>query len=267
MDYYRSLPLTRWADARHRRWEAEALRLADVTTTVSHHWAEDLSKLGGHNLHVITNGYDTDDYGGLLPYQNGKFTLTHLGLLGSDRQPLALLRAIKELNEELPDFRQQFVLQLVGEVSPSFIAAAQAAGLTDAQLVLTGQLPRNEALARAAGSSINVLLLNQQPNAAGRIPYKCFEYLGLGRPVLAYGPPASDVAAILNTTSLGTYLDYNAVAETKTQLSSWFTDYQAGLLGSSGEGRSVFKAYDFHTLTGRLAGLLDGLVDEGLPRR
>src|SRR5690606_28095579 len=79
IDFYAQLKLSRWADAKHKRLEAEVLREADQVLTVSWHWADDLRKLGAAKLEVVTNGYDPDDLPTPPEPVADPFILVHIG--------------------------------------------------------------------------------------------------------------------------------------------------------------------------------------------
>ncbi len=56
IDFYQQLKLTRWADARHHRMERSVLQEADRVVTVGWRWADDLARIGGRPVEVVTNG-------------------------------------------------------------------------------------------------------------------------------------------------------------------------------------------------------------------
>lgn len=259
VDYYDSLPLTSFADRLHKKWEAEALQYASKTLIVSKHWAADLKQIGAHNVEVLTNGFDPDDYTQLKPVKSHHFTLTHLGILGTDRIPRGLIQACGELVKTNADFNAALKLRLVGQVTSAFKTQAYAAGLKDEHLDIIGNQARTKALELAAGSSLTLLVLNQQANAAGRIPFKLFEYLALGRPILGFGPIPSDVNDILKATRAGELLAVNDVDRIKQLLAAYFAQYQNGTL-ASGLASANIAPYHFRTLTQRLAGYLDEIV-------
>jgi len=57
-----------------------------------------------------------------------------------------------------------------------------------------GLVPKSEAL-RIAQTSDGLLLI--QPHTAIQVPAKLFEYIQIGRPILAHVPPGSETEAVL----------------------------------------------------------------------
>ena len=209
VDYYQMLKLTPWGRRKHERMEQEAFRQAKLTTIVSPHWKRDLEAIGADNVHVLYWGYDPADFAGLQRKPHAKFTLTHLGIMGHDRLPENLFAALAELKASEPAFADNFELRLYGQVDHRVRERIEAHGLGD-QTNYAGTVTRGEALQEMVNSHLLLLLLNQQDNAAGRIPGKLFEYLAVRRPIVNFGPENSDVADILRDTKAGQNFVYSA---------------------------------------------------------
>ncbi|MCB9297348.1 MAG: glycosyltransferase [Lewinellaceae bacterium] len=257
IDYYQLLNLTAWGDRRHHRMEQEAFRRADKITIVSPTWKKDLEAIGAENVSVIPWGYDPDDYNDISQEVGPKFTLTHLGIMGYDRNPAGLFRVLQRMCEEVEGFRENLELQLVGQVDYSVREAYEAAGLAG-NVKLPGAVPRREALQLTMDSPILLLLLNQQPNAGGRIPGKLFEYLASRRPVLCLGPTDSDVAGILAETGGGTTAGYDDETAIRAILEELYQKFREGKLAKPVD--SSIEKYSIEKLTGEVAGFLEEIA-------
>lgn len=168
-----------------------------------------------------------------------------------------LIDALASLCHNMPGFLQNLEIKLVGQVDPSVIHALTLAGLSSA-VVLTGNVDRLDALRMAASSTILLLLLNQQPNAKGRIPGKLFEYLALKRPILVLGPPEADAALITTTANAGVALDYADKAGMIRVLAQYYQQYLEGMLAQPVD--NDINRYDIRLLTGEIARLLDDII-------
>lgn len=197
IDFYPQLKLTRWADARHRRLEAEVLRTADRVTTVSWHWAQDLLRLGAPHVDVVTNGYDPDDVPVPPVPVEEDLGLVHIGSLSPTRNAPELWRALRALCDADPAFAARFKLRFVGPVDHSVVRSVEEAGL-GAHLERLGRVTHEEAMREMQRARALLLMVNDTPNALGILPGKLFEYLSVGRPVLAIGPRDGDVARVLS---------------------------------------------------------------------
>ncbi|MBK6753381.1 MAG: glycosyltransferase [Flavobacteriales bacterium] len=196
IDFYEQLSLTRWADARHKRLERSVLRSADRVVTVSWHWAEDLQRLGGRPVEVITNGFDPHDVPKPAEPVDDAYSLVHIGSLSPSRNAPELWRALRALCDGDPAFAAKFKLRFVGPVDHTVAQSVADAGLGD-HLERIGRVDHDEAMRHMQRARVLLLLVNDTPNLMGILPGKVFEYLSVGRPILAIGPVKGDVARVL----------------------------------------------------------------------
>ncbi len=258
VDYFSMLHLTPWGLKKHLQMEQEVFKTADAITIVSDTWKKDLEKIGARNVSVLPWGFDADDFKDLKKKPTEKFTITHIGILGSDRNPEALIKACTLLAGEFPEFKKDLCLQLVGLVDQGILANLKDAGF-EQQIELTGNLTRREALQRTLNCRVQLLMLNKQDNAEGRIPGKLFEYLGAGNPILCFGPPKSDVADILNQTQHGVYCAFEDSPKATALLQSLYLQYRNGTLPQY-DGENI-KAFANKAITAQLAKKLQKITD------
>lgn len=196
IDFYQQLKLTGWADARHHRMERSVLSEADRVVTVSWRWAEDLARIGGRPVDVITNGFDPEDVPWPPVPLDDRFSLVHIGSMSATRDCPGLWKALGDLCRNDPAFGERFVLRFVGPVDHAIISSVQRAGLADHAERL-GRVGHEEAMREMQRARVLLLPINDTPNSMGILPGKLYEYLSLGRPVLAIGPGDGDVARVV----------------------------------------------------------------------
>lgn len=207
VDYYQHFKISSLAHKRHRKMENKVFEHADLITIVSDSWKTDLQSIGAINVEVIPLGFDPDDFNENVNLDK-YFTLTHLGLLGQDRNPFTLLNVIRDICNKNRDFASKFRLQLVGKVNEDIKQQILDLRLED-QVIYIGQVNRYRALQIMQSSQLLLLLLNKAENVSGRIPGKVFEYFGAKRPILSMGPKGTDVDSMLVDTSLGQNIPYD----------------------------------------------------------
>lgn len=256
VDYYQLLRLTRLGDRKHRRLEQQAFRAADKITIVSPTWKEDLKTLGADNISVIPWGFDPEDFEYKQVTPDEKFTITHLGIMGYDRNPEVLFQVIAELMSEIPEFANHVELKLVGQVDYSVMETYRAAGI-EKVVNLVGSVSRDKALQMTCSSSLLLLLLNQQDNAKGRIPGKLFEYLAARRPILVMGPVDSDVAGIVEESKSGVTVEYSDHENIKKTLRGYYEAFINGSIKQPLQGD--ISNYSIKKLTGKIAGFLNDI--------
>jgi glycosyltransferase involved in cell wall biosynthesis len=259
VDYFQELILTKWGLKKHLHQEQEAFAAADKTTIVSPTWKNDLESIGAENVDVIYWGYDPEDYTDIQINTkiNTKFSILHAGVMGFDRNPKMFFKAISELCEEHPNFKQDFKLILLGQVDHSVKNTIEEFGITSS-VEYSGNVIRKEALNQIFSAKILLLLLNQQPNAMGRVPGKLFEYLAARRPILNFGPSNSDVAKLLKKANAGDNFEYENINKIKEHLLSQYKEYKTGQLGT--DLKSNIEEYTHQNLTGKIAEYLNEIT-------
>ena len=228
VDYYQFLKLTKWADTIHRKREQEVFKYADKLTIVSKAWAKSLTEIGAKQVDVLYWGFDPSDYLKLDKNLDDKFTLTYFGIMGYDRNPVNLFKAISQLRESSSAFHEDFCLQLIGQIDHKVWEEIEAAGIMDSVNYL-GSLSRIDTLQKAQNSRSLLLLLNCQPNAEGRIPGKSFEYMALKRPILFIGDTNSEIAGIISSVKSNPVCDYENFESIKKSLTVLYENYKLDL--------------------------------------
>jgi len=225
VDYFKNLPLTSWGLKRHQEAELEALNQSSAITIVSKSWKQDLMQIGAKNVSVLYWGYDPEDFESLQSKVDDKFTISHLGIMSKDRNPRVLFKVIKELNKEIPGFKEDLVLHLVGQFDYSIKESFLQENI-EYNIKMTSSVERKEALKLTCSSNVLLLLLNKQDNIKGRVPGKFFEYLASKRPILTLGATEGDVVEIVKATKRGACLDYKDYDGIKTVLTELYRKYK-----------------------------------------
>jgi hypothetical protein len=253
IDFYDKLMLTPYADELHKKQEKEVIATADKVVTVSRHWAEDFKELGAPAVDVITNGFDEADFDFPAPELHKEFSLSHIGSLNKDRNPLELWNAIKELCEEIPGFSDDLKIKFAGKTDHSVFEALKERNLLQ-KAEKIDYMPHEEVVKFSAASQVLLLLLNNTPNVLGIIPGKIFEYLAAKRPVLCIGPKEGDSAEIIEITGAGKIAGFTEKETMKEVIRSYYQKYKEVSLNIASSG---FEKYSRKNLTGEMAALLN----------
>lgn len=186
-------PHTRWFRWTQHLLERWTIRQADALVTVTPAFAAwfDGRLPAGRRSIVITNGYDEEDYGFTPDTPDpAKLTFGYAGTTGGVSGPLvfdALFAAFDRLLEERPALLDTLEIRIIGAISPELLAL-QARYKVGACLRLEGFLTHREVQRRLSGCDALLNNLHYLPNSGRIYPGKTFEYLRLGRPMLATAP-------------------------------------------------------------------------------
>ncbi|MGY5351173.1 glycosyltransferase family 4 protein [Wenyingzhuangia sp. IMCC45533] len=243
IDYFHQLPLTKKAIRKHQNLEKEVLQQADEVLVVGDTMKKAYDSFSNH-VHVITNGFD----GAINNHPTSldrDFTITHIGMLNADRNPIALWRAISEL-------KLKWTIQLIGKVADEVKQSINAYGLSH-QIKYIDYLPHDEVRQYQKKSQVLLLAVNNVPSAKGIVTGKIFEYLQAKRPVLAIAPVDGDLAVILEKSKAGFVVDFNEVEKLKEILVDLHQQYKQGTLMVSSVG---VAQYHRKALTAQLAKII-----------
>ena len=194
---------------KHKDLEKKVLQTADVALTVSETWVEDLKRLGGGRVELITNGYDAADFE-LKPKTNDKFIIGHYGLLNHLRNPKNLWKALADLCDENSEFNDKLKIHLSGNVDGEVLAEIEAYPQLKGKLKQLGYLSHAQVLQQYNEASLLLLLLFNSKSGVGNYPGKVFEYFAAQKPILAFGPEGSDTQRLINETKSGLFFNYDA---------------------------------------------------------
>jgi glycosyltransferase involved in cell wall biosynthesis len=150
-------------------------------------------------ISVLWNGYDPDDHVAAAPIPSrGYRLLSHLGVIGGVRHPALLLDSMQRLIERRVVRPGEVRIQLVGPLDTGEAWVGQSAFhklLQQGCLEYTGStVPESNARALMAQADYLLLLdLNQSL----QVPAKLYDYIRVGRPVLAFTSRRSPTETIL----------------------------------------------------------------------
>jgi len=224
VDYYQLFKIGKKADKKHKALEQDTFKVAKKITIASPNWKKEIEEIGAKNVDVIYYGYDDDDFNDVELHPDKKFSISHAGLLGFDRNPENLLIAIKELIDELPSLKTDLEIKLIGQVDYSILQLIKELDL-ESVLNAVGTISRKQTLSEISNSWLLLLPLNKAKNAKGRMPGKLYEYIKTKRPIINLGPLDSDVSKIIDDYQLGVNFEYSNVKDLKTYLKDNYQNY------------------------------------------
>jgi len=205
----RERKVRRWIE---RQAVAHASRIIFTANSTRKMYLERYPDLSPEKCLVISNGYDEEDFKGLNAAlvgpapSNRPMRLLHTGIMyPQERDPRPFFRALARLKSEgrisnvnlLISFRapgsEELYTQIINELGISDLVRLEP---------YVTYLQSLQECANADG-----LLLFQAANCDHQIPAKAYEYLRLGRPILALTTQTGDTAALLKETSGATIVN------------------------------------------------------------
>jgi len=241
------------------RMDRRTLKEADAVVTISRPLAEQLKSFHislWDRTHVITNGFDPDDFSDLTPSPAGKFVITYTGsVYGGARDPSLLFEAVSALIREKEIDRARFAINFYGSgMAPALLAKRYR--LEDVVEVFE-HLPRAGVLQAQVNSNVLLVIQWNPRAAAGAYTGKIFEYLGARRPILAIAPTESVISELLRNTRAG--IASIEVSRLKEVIRDWYREYIArGTVQFIGREDEI-RRFSYRNKTRELAAVLAGI--------
>ena len=198
--------LTHYIDS---KLENKILTNANKVSTVSMHIAESFQKKSKNNTFtVIPNGYDDADLISNTVNKFDKFTIAYAGKINHQQNPEVLWKICAEIINENNEFRNNFNILLMGNITNSVHISLQKHNLTE-YITDLGYVDHQTALQNLQRSTILLLLIPNTKKNKGIVTGKLFEYLAMNNFILGFGPENGDAAHVLNTTNSGKMFEYS----------------------------------------------------------
>ena len=226
IDYFQQLPLTKKATKKHHDLEQEVLKKSDMVVVVGETMKEKFLK-HTKRIKVLTNGFDTIKTS-LTQELDQKFSITHVGLMNSDRNPTILWEVLNEISNINPDFKNDLRIKLIGGIDDAVIQDLKV--FVHEIIERIPYLDHKDVSKYQASSQVLLLSINEVPSAKGIITGKIFEYLQAKRPILAIGPEDGDAAMILKNANAGTIVGFKNKTALKATILNLYEDYKEGVL-------------------------------------
>jgi len=213
-------PLHRWWN---QRLERRVIESADAVVFATPTMAENYKRAyptAADRFSVITNGYDETDFAELSVSKADPeaITIGHAGTFYGPRKPDAFLTALKQVAGERPSEKLHFVE--IGSSSQENEATLNSFAEEHPKLITRrGNLSHHRALEALNQCQLLLLVIGRQLGSETILTGKLFEYLRLGKPILACCPPG-DAADLLRELGVGVIADPDSPVEIAAALRS-----------------------------------------------
>ncbi len=176
-------------------------KIIGVTNRFVEDWGQRYPQLAD-KMHVIWNGFDPADPLTPLPLRPGpRKVLSHIGDIYGARSPFPVVASIRRLIQAGHLNSERILIRLIGEFESDTLSVCQSAFADLTRLGCLEYESRrvglDEARSAIAQSDYLLLLDNNAKSIGQTVPSKLFEYIQVGRPIVALTAVDSPVSRIL----------------------------------------------------------------------
>ncbi len=179
--------------------------------------------------YVIPNGFDDADFNSATgsPAKD-VFKLTYAGSMYGRRKPDLVLQAISELVLEGSIDRKKISVEFIGNMKRNVVAEKiYKYDLSDV-VSLHSYMKHRELLEKLSKSACLLLLIGQGVGAENFSSGKIFEYIKLGRKILAVVPVNGEAAKIVRETNSGIIADCSDLDGIKSAVLKLYKEFFSG---------------------------------------
>lgn len=203
------------------------------------------------SIYLVSNGYDPDEFTGNLikrDYSDDEFVITHAGVFYGPRSPLPILKALQWLKTKNRSVARKIRLQLIGNPDYQGGHLADICENYDIQdmVKILPYMPKKDLIPYLKGSDCLLLMGFVGENQDIQLTGKIFDYLAVGKPILAVAPAKTDIDIVLGKELISSEMadprDIEKIAEKLERMSS--KNYPAGQRSRAYEWGNLFQSLE-----------------------
>lgn len=246
----------------NKRLEKKVITNTDMVISVSQPIVDDFKMSYGvtleNKLHVITNGYDEDDFEdyNINKFSN-KFIITYNGTVYGKESLKNFFIAVSNLLKENKIEKDKFQIRFVGRLGREAKEDVDNFNEIYNIVELISYLPHKESIKKLEESSSLLLILSSGEGCKGVYTGKIFEYLRSEREIIGIVPDGV-ARDLINKTNSGYCCYPDSITEIQdaiyTSYCAWKGDKEKLI-----PNKEEIKKYDREIVTAKLADLIDSL--------
>lgn len=239
--------------------EFRVCKTASAVITVSKPLADSLIISGLKNVHVVTNGYEAEDYSDIEEINVNCFQIVYAGTLsgGGGRYLSYLFKAIDMLLEKNDIYENDFELCFYG-VAPHIIDTYIEGHNCRKVTKLKGRVSRREI--QIVMKNATILLQLGYKHEKGILTSKVFEYLGAQRPILSVPSDEGVIDELLTHTGAG--FSGTTPAEVANIIKRYYSEWKDTDRVLYHGNPEVVSQYTRKAQAKKLADILESVIDK-----
>jgi glycosyltransferase involved in cell wall biosynthesis len=231
-------------------WEKKLVDIASLIIVVDKNIMEKLVKRYPYikdRIFVIPNGYDPEDF--TVQDKPGIFTISYLGTIREERNPVNILKAIGELIQTNKIPAHDIKIKFIGHIEDRYLREIKRFAFA----ATYGHLPYTSAIKEFSSAHLSIIITT---GSQYFFPSRQNEYLATGLPVLVCGRSKGMhlLEKAVNKGYPGWIFEYHDIQGIKKQILDVYQKYKKGRVI---KGITPYTQFTRRNLTKDLCGLID----------
>jgi hypothetical protein len=186
------------------------------------------------------------------------FAICYSGALYQGRDPSTLFSAVSELISESDEIKSFIKIVLLGKFTSWIYELITKYNLEDYVII---EQPKSYLESLDFISKMDLLFLLEANYSEGIfLPSKMVDYYQVNRPILAMGPPNSEVQGIVNQYGGGVYISYSERDDFKGKLFDLFELWKDKKINSYVVNSTLSRIFDPHVIIKKYEDLFDTII-------
>ena len=212
-------------------------------------------ELDRKKFHYVPNGFDSADFPHTEPVDNKKLTVTYTGSMYGRRTPASFFAAIEMLLKRGVFTADSIHLRFVGRFGAEIEEMFAKASFRNSIEVIT-YVTHEESVRYLQRSDVLLMVVDEAKESQYIVPGKVFEYMGVGKPIIALAPTTGAVAEHLRETNSGKTANQNDIETCAKIIEDFYRQWLAKKWTFTPNPDAV-KKYERREGAKTLAGLLN----------
>jgi glycosyltransferase involved in cell wall biosynthesis len=245
----------------HYRLEGHIVRTCDKVIAPAPEFCRLLAKHDPDpgKFETLPMGYDAEEIDALrrcrpLSGPDDRFVLAFAGMFYGSFRPTRLIEAVSGLIDQGRVDARSVAIRFVGANRPEDLGCPDRYGICE----FTGFVSHRKALGYLIAADALLLLLSKD-RGEHVIPSKTFEYLAIGKPILALVPENGDLAAIIRRCRAGLVADFENLSAIRSSFLELFQAWRQDRPVLDPDARRI-APYNQAGIARRFAELLDEMA-------
>ncbi|MEA4825939.1 MAG: glycosyltransferase [Clostridium sp.] len=240
-------------------WKADKIL---TTTPLARENYINILNVPSHKIVTITNGYDEEDFKDVMfsKIPKATFQIIHNGMLYMIRTPETFLKAIKNLvykrKIDKNKIKVIFSYTEYKEKWQNYLKDNNLESIVD----FKDYMSHEESIKLSINSDLLLLIVGSGEKNKSVYTGKVFEYLRMGKPILALSPKGSVVENLLKETNSGENFEYDDITGIENYILKAYKKWENNSVSDFILNDNIAK-YEREYLTKRLAKILDELYE------
>lgn len=213
---------------------------------------------------IIPNGYDKEDFRIKKELQDSffnsdKFNIVYTGSFYGYRSPKKFFKSILELFQEKPSYQEKLQIYLIGNVETSEVSDFIKKEPLKKIVKIIPYISHNKLVQYLYNADLLLLIIGEMPGAEGVYTGKLFEYIAIGKPILAIIPPNGVAAQVIQETKSGFIADHSSIKDIKKTIEFLYYQWRKKKLTIRPDKKVIVK-YSAENLTKKLVNVFNGIT-------